>query len=389
MSAQFNRRNWIKTSAILSAGVAMAANNWSGLQAKPVAKGQVLSRKALAQMAADMPPIKARLFANENQFGPSEKAKKAIIDALPTSNLYPFMQMRKFVELLAKEEGVTPDHILLGAGSSELLLASALYYGLMQKGMRILSADPSYTYLMEIAEKYGAGWDKVPLTKDFAHDLDAMEKQVTDKTSMVYICNPNNPTGTIVPTEKLKSFCEAVSRKKPVFIDEAYIDYVADPKKQSMIDCVRKGQNVIIARTFSKVHGFAGLRMGYIVALPQTIKQLEPYCTGGMNIGGPSIMGAMSSYQDAEFISYAIKKNAESRDFLYKLLKDEGYEYIPSHANFVMFPLKMEAKKFRDEMMKRGVGIRNWEFNNQQWCRVSMGTMEQMQVFADAFKQLS
>jgi histidinol-phosphate aminotransferase len=389
MSAQFNRRSWIKTSAMLSAGVAMATSNWAGLQAKPLVKGQNLSRKILAQMAADLPPIKARLFANENQFGPSENAKKAIIEALPTSNLYPFMEMKKFTELLAREEGVTPDHILLGAGSSELLMASSIYYGLLQKGKRILSADPSYTYLMEVAETYGAGWDKVPLTKDYAHDLDAMEKKVTDKTSLVYICNPNNPTGTILQPEKLKSFCEVVSKRRPVFVDEAYIDYVDDPKKQSMIDCVRKGQNVIVARTFSKVHGFAGLRMGYIVALPETIKQIEPYCTGGMNIGGPPVMGAMSSLMDTEFINYSVKKNAESRNFLYALLKEEGYEYIPSHTNFVMFPLKMEAKKFRDEMMKRGVGVRNWEFSNKQWCRVSMGTMDQMQIFAEAFKQLS
>ncbi len=389
MPAQFNRRNWIKTSAILSAGVAMATSSWADLQAKSLAKGQTLSRKILAQMAVDMPPIKARLFANENPFGPSENAKKAIVEALSTCNLYPFMQMRKFTELLAKEEGVTPEHILLGAGSSELLMASAIHYGLMQKGKYVLSADPSYTYLMEVVQKYGAGWDKVPLTKDYAHDLDAMEKRVNDKTSLVYICNPNNPTGTVVQPEKLKSFCEAVAKRKPVFVDEAYIDYVDDPKKQSMIDCVRKGQNVIVARTFSKVHGFAGLRMGYVVALPETVKQLEIYCTGGMNIGGPSIMGAMSSYKDTEFISYSVKKNAESRDFLYRLLKEEGYEYIPSHTNFVMFPLKMDGKKFRDEMMKRGVGVRNWEFNNQHWCRVSMGTMEQMQVFAEAFKQLS
>ena len=156
-----------------------------------------------------------------------------------------------------------------------------------------------------------------------------------------------------------------------------------------MISAVKKGQNVIVARTFSKVHGFAGLRIGYVIALPETIKKIEKYGGGGMNITATSVKGAMASFTDMDHITYAVGKNKESKDFLYSVLKDEGYEYIPSYGNFVMFPLKMDGKKFRDEMMKRGVGVRNWEFNKMQWCRVSMGTMEQMQMFAQAFKELS
>ncbi len=386
MSTSFTRRNWLKAGVALTAGAA-----FHGISSQQVAAATADFRRSRlsreAQIAADMPVIKARLFANENPWGPSEKAKSAIVAAMNDSYMYPFMAQRQFTEMIAKEEGVTPEHILVGAGSSEILLAAAMYFS--KKGGDIVSADPSYDYLMEKAADYGANWVKVPLTKDYTHDLDAMAKRLGSNTRLMYVCNPNNPTGTIVQPEKLRSFCESVSAKVPVFVDEAYIDYLDDPKKHSMIECVRKGHNVIVARTFSKVHGFAGLRVGYIIAKPEIIKALDPLYTSGMDMSALSIQGAMASYQDKEFPKQVVQKTVQSREFLYKTLKDEGYEYVPSYANFVIFPVKMEAKKFTGEMMKRGVGVRNWVFNNKQWCRISIGTMEQMQIFAQAFKEIS
>jgi histidinol-phosphate aminotransferase len=381
METKINRRNWLKSGALMAAGLSLGTSKWNATEAHT---------DAVLSPLADRPVIKARLSSNENPFGPSQKARKALMEAIDDSYMYPREYTQQFKSMIAKEEGVTEEHILLGAGSSELLMASALNYTLKSgAGSSIISADPSYASLMRSASQYGSGWEKVALTKDYAHDLEAMEKKVSEKTSLVYICNPNNPTGTIVPAAKLASFCEVVAKKKPVFVDEAYIDYVDNPKKQSMMEAVRKGQNVIVARTFSKVHGFAGLRIGYVVALPETVKELSKYCTGGMNVCATSVRAAIASYTDADHLSYAIKKNAESRDFLYKVLKDAGYEYIPSHTNFVLFPLQMEGKRFTEEMMKRGVSIRNWEFDNKQWCRVSLGTMEQMQLFAGAFKELA
>jgi histidinol-phosphate aminotransferase len=216
-----------------------------------------------------------------------------------------------------------------------------------------------------------------------------MAARVNDKTSIVYICNPNNPTGIVTDPVKLSAFCESMSAKKPVFVDEAYIDYVADPKKNSMVSCIKKGQNVIVARTFSKVHSFAGLRIGYMIALPDTIKEISKFGGGGSSIAATSVMGALASYGDKEFIKYSVAKNNEVKDFLYKTLKENGYEYLPSQTNFVLFPLKMDGKRFVEEMMKRGVSIRNWEFEGKHWCRVSMGTMDQMKLFADAFRALA
>ena len=333
------------------------------------------------------PQLKARLFANENPFGPSEKAKNAIIESLSTSYQYPFMDAEMLVEKIAAYEGFDKENIMLGAGSSPLLAAAALYFS--KDGGSIISGAPSYEDLPEHAEILKAKWVKVPLTAKYELDLDAMEKAVDASTRLVYICNPNNPTGTIVDSEKLKSFCERVSKKVTVFVDEAYIDYMPDPKASSLMSSVKKGQNIIVARTFSKLYGFAGLRVGYIVAQTDMLKKLEPYSTGVICMSAPALKAALASYQDQEFLQDALKKTLLSREYLYKVLKQEGYEYIPSSTNFVMFPIKMEGERFTQEMMKRGVGLRNWKFNNQNWCRISIGRMDEMQAFEAAFKEVS
>ena len=156
-----------------------------------------------------------------------------------------------------------------------------------------------------------------------------------------------------------------------------------------MISLVSAGNNIIVARTFSKLYGFAGLRCGYVVAQPATLKDLSKYAVGNMSLSAPTVAAAIASYQEKEFLQDALKKTLASKEFLYSVLKKEGYEYIPSSANFVMFPIKMEGARFATEMSNRGVGIRFWKFNDKDWCRVSIGRMDEMQLFADAFKQIS
>ena len=247
----------------------------------------------------------------------------------------------------------------------------------------------TYDDLPDRAQQVKAKWIKVPLTAEYKLDLDAMEKAVDANTKLVYICNPNNPTATIVDTQKLKDFCERVSKKTTVFVDEAYIDYLPDPKASTMIDCVKQGHNVIVARTFSKLYGFAGLRVGYAVLPKDLATKLEPFSSGLWCMSAPAIQAALASYQDREFLDGALKKTMVSKEYLYEVLKKEGYTYIPSSTNFVMFPINMPGERFVDEMMKRGVGLRHWEFNNKSWCRISIGRMDEMQAFAEAFKEVS
>jgi histidinol-phosphate aminotransferase len=231
--------------------------------------------------------------------------------------------------------------------------------------------------------------DKGAITADYKLDLDAMEAKVDANTGLVYICNPNNPTATVVDTEKLKAFCERVSKKATVFVDEAYIDYLPDPQAASMVSMIKAGHNVIVARTFSKLYGFAGLRLGYIISQPDTIKAFEKYTTQAWSISATTLSAALAGYRETDFLNDTLKKTNASKEYLYSVLKKEGYDYIPSSANFVMFPLKMDGKKFSTEMFKRGVGIRDWKFNGKDWCRVSIGRMDEMEAFAAAFKELS
>ncbi|RYD77221.1 MAG: histidinol-phosphate aminotransferase family protein, partial [Sphingobacteriales bacterium] len=391
MANQLNRRSWIKSTALLAGAATFLSGSLEKLAAMPrnIQKSFMSDRMAdqysIFKAEESKTVIKARLSANENPFGPSAGAKKAMKKALKNSYQYPFMHMRELTEQIAAHERIKQSNIMMDAGSSPMLLGAALFYA--KNGGEIISADPSYNDLPSDAERHGAKWIKVPLTSEYKIDLEAMEAKIDTNTSLVYICNPNNPTATILDTQKLKDFCERVSKKVPVFIDEAYIDYLPDPQASSMIDCVKKGQNVIVARTFSKLYGFAGLRCGYIVAQSETIKSLSKYSTGSMSLSAPTLAAAIVAYGEKDFLTEALKKTMASKEYLYSVLKEEGYEYIPSSANFVMFPIKMEGKRFSEEMMKRGVSIRYWKFSDKNWCRVSIGTMDEMKAFEHKFRQ--
>jgi histidinol-phosphate aminotransferase len=171
-----------------------------------------------------------------------------------------------------------------------------------------------------------------------------------------------------------------------VFVDEAYIDYLPNPKEASLISNIKKGDNIIVARTFSKVYGLAGMRVGYIVAQPAMIDTLAKYNVELLPT--PSIKAAMVAYQDEDFIKMVIEKTNASRDYLFSALKAAGYSYIPSVTNFAMFPIRMEGQQFVDEMMKRSVAVRYWKFNNKEWCRVSIGRMDEMEAFVSALKEI-
>ena len=393
MKSTMNRRSWIKTSSLLTGGLTMLSGAVSAFTTTTAARITGFTRKTTQTfngetIPKDFPKLKARLFANENPFGPSEKAKKAIQDAITNSYQYPFVHLAELQKKIADYEGLKIENVMMSAGSSPLLHGTALFCN--KKGGSIISGDPTYEDLLEKATAFNSiNWVKVPLTAEHKLDLDEMEKRVDANTAMVYICNPNNPTGTVLDSSKLKAFCERVSKKTLVFVDEAYIDYLPDPEGSTLIDCVKKGQNVVVARTFSKLYGFAGLRVGYIVGQPELIKALEPYTAGWGCISATSGMAALASYQDKEYMKEALKKTLASKEYLYSVLKKEGYEYIPSATNFVMFPINMDAERFTEEMMKRGVGVRPWKFAGKEWCRVSIGKMEEMEAFAEAFKQIS
>ncbi|HVV70745.1 MAG TPA: aminotransferase class I/II-fold pyridoxal phosphate-dependent enzyme, partial [Verrucomicrobiae bacterium] len=247
--------------------------------------------------------VRARLSANENPFGPSQKARQAIIDALTLSYRYPITDRKKLIGTICAFEGIREEQLLLDAGSSPLLQAAAVCYS----GGTVVSVNPTYEDLLRRAQAVGGKVIRVPLDGEYRYDLAALESAVDETTSLVYICNPNNPTATVADMARLRSFCERVSKKTPVFIDEAYIDLVDDPQGTTLIPMVKAGHNIIVSRTFSKLYGMAGLRCGYVAAQPDVIRKLSLYANGASSISATTLAAAVASYQDKPFMEYAYK----------------------------------------------------------------------------------
>lgn len=377
-----NRRDWLRASVL--SGLSLAAAPAAFCEPEP-------------EMPVGYKPpkggtLKARLSANENPYGPSPKALKTITEAAPDGYLYAMEYARKFRKLVAETEGVPEEYVLLGAGSGELLTAASLWAAYRANaGRTIVAPDPTFDALPRSAVKHGITMDRVPLVAADGYDinLNKLNERVGSQTGMVYLCNPNNPTAITVDPAKLRAFCQAVGAKTPILVDEAYIHYTPDPKAYTMVDMVKKGSNVIVTKTFSKVHGFAGLRTGYMIAKPEILEQIALFSTGGSGLSMTTLRAAMVSLQDTDFVNYSLGKTQESKEYLYGVLKQHNYEPLPSGANFVMFPIRMKGEDFVTRMMDQGVSIRQWKFDGQYWCRVSLGTMPQMQAFADGLKVIS
>ena len=334
----------------------------------------------------DFSKVEVRLLANENPYGPSPKAIQAIAESASKGNRYVYDSSRKLEEMLAEKEGVSPDHILLAPGSTDILEKTAIVS--CMNGGNVISADPAYMSLIKTSQAVGATWKNLPLTEDHAHDLDAMADAIDGDTKLIYICNPNNPTGTITPTEDIMAFGRKVSGKVPVFIDEAYIELAMDPKVKSAVGLVQEGKDVIIARTFSKLHGMAGLRIGYMVAQPERVKTIKDLVRTEMGISVTSMEGAMASLKDESFQEKTKTLNQEAREYTMGEIKKQGFKPLPSYTSFILFPIDMPTDLFMESMLDKGIGIRTYNLDDQPYCRVSMGTMDEMKRFTKSLAEV-
>ena len=333
------------------------------------------------------PKIVARLSSNENPYGPPASAQKAVVDSVKFGNRYAGRDMFELIEKIAKKEGVTSDHLMVAPGSSDLLEKVAIV--LFMNGGNIVSADPCYMSMIKVAESVGAKWKAIPCTADWSHDLKAMEAAVDKDTKLVYVCNPNNPTGAITKGQDLLDFCSRVSEKVPVFVDEAYIELAVGADTKSMVSLLSQKKNVIVARTFSKIMGMAGLRFGYMVALPSFLKDINKITRGGFSICSTTVAAATASMEDNAFQDMTRKQNHEAKLYLYENLNKMGYKYIPSYTNFVLFPISIQGKELLSKMMAKGISVRSFDIQNKPWCRVSIGTMDEMKTFVGALETMS
>ena len=388
MTKKIDRRSWLRSTALVTSSFALTpslkAFAMHEASAAPNFKAWDWERSYAAR--PDITKLKARLLANENPYGPSDKVRLAIMESAGIGNRYGHTAAAKLIDMIAEKEGVTPEHIMLGPGSTDMLEKTAITHFI--DGGNIVSADPAYMSLIKTAMAFKAEWKSVPLTKEWAHDLPAMEAAVDKDTKLVYVCNPNNPTGSITESKALWSFCEKVADKAPIFVDEAYLEFLDKPESASMVGLVKKGKNVIIARTFSKIHAMAGLRVGYIVGLPETLEKISSMVRGNMGMSITSLKGAMASMEDLKFQENSQKWNKETREYVCEELKKLGFEPVPSYTSFVLFQIEMEGKPFLEKMFGKGVGVRAFEVFDKPYCRVSMGKMNEMKLFVETLKQV-
>jgi histidinol-phosphate aminotransferase len=309
--------------------------------------------------------------------------KKAMVAAFENSCRYPWVYNGALIKLIAEKEGVPEDHIVLMAGSMEGLKVAGITFGL---GGELITCAPTFLSMMEYAVLFGTAINWVPLTKDLDFDLDEIEKRVSAKTSLVFLCNPNNPTGKLLPAGRVLDFCESVSKKAVVFSDEAYYDYITEPNYPSMVELVKKGMNVVVSRTLSKIYGLAGIRMGYLIAKPDLAAKLRERVVANTNI--MAIEAGKAALQDKEFYRFSLQKNAEAKALLVQTLDDLKLPYLESHANFVFFQSGRDASELAKTMAEKGFIIGRPFPPLNDWCRVSTGTLEEIQLYNQAIREV-
>ena len=340
---------------------------------------------ALEEMAKGNEIVK--LNSNENPYGPSEKARQAIIEAISAGNRYPRPAISKLQKQIAEYEKVSPDQVMISAGSTELLGLFGLMAG-VHKG-QVVGCDPTFDFMLYFAEKFSAERIKVPLTSDHQYNLEGIDAAVSDRTNLVFVCNPNNPTGAELPAADLHPFCQELSKRTMVYVDEAYMEFSKYGRDSSMANMTRTNKNLVVGRTFSKVYGLAGLRVGYAIGHPDTIKKARDLMQGRMITPSvTSIAAASASLGDEEFIKHCIAKNEEAKQVVYAAFDEQGIEYIPSSTNFVLFKTdRFGDLDVRKELQRKDVLIRDYS-NVPGWARVSIGTPDEMRVFSKATKKL-
>jgi histidinol-phosphate aminotransferase len=363
-----DRRSWLKQSSLALAGLGLSP---------------LLTAAEEKKFFSPANPI--LLNSNENAYGPSSLAQKAILGAYKNSNRYPDDYIPLLKKKIADHWNVGAENILMGAGSSDIIGLSCQHVA-KTKG-HIVTGEPSYKVWNNQASSFGLTFKRVSLTDDRKPDLSKMVASIDSESRMIYFCNPNNPTGTFVDPSQLKDHAAAAAQKTFVFLDEAYAEYAELP---SLAEWAVKTPNVVVAKTFSKVYGLAGARVGYAMAHPDTIKSLssyQPWPDAGVSV--VSSAAATAALDDQAFVKECREKAKTAREMCYDCFKKYSLEYIPSSTNFILFNIDKLKGNFTSLMQAKNIYVQFREHFGGKWCRVSMGTIEEMQQFCSALKEIA
>ena len=328
----------------------------------------------------------AHLSSNENCWGPPESVMKAMNNAWKYSNRYGYPDAN-IVGEIAKHHGVKPENILLGAGSGEILDVVGTTF--LLGGKKVLGVEPSYSSVYQHATSIKTTAIKLPLGKDYRQDIPAMIKATNANAAelgLVYLCNPNNPTGQVVTAKEVKQLLDGIPKDMPVLIDEAYHHFVDDPNYATSVPYVLEGRPVIIARTFSKIAALAGMRLGYAIATPGIIEKMRPYSMGSINAlvkhGGAAALKDTASQASIKKMVIDLRKKTTSE------LNAYGYETIPSETNFFMVHIGREIQPVIQEFATKKVAVGRPFPPMTTHMRVSIGTADEMRVANDVFKKV-
>ena len=342
-------------------------------------------RRAEASLARGEPATLVQLNSNENPYGPSPRALEALARCGRIAGRYPDADEEEVRDAIARHHGVSPDRIVLGCGSSDILrMADSAF---LAAGRRVVAAEPTFEAVLLYARVTRAEASKVPLTADFRHDLPAMAAACDDRTGLVYVCNPNNPTGTVVTADELRGFLARVPPRIPVVIDEAYHHFVEHPGYRSGVEFLDRYPNVIVARTFSKIYGMAGMRLGYAVASKENAATLSAHAAWN-NVNAAGLAIAKESLADPGLVPEQRRRSNEVRRAVSAELARDGRRVIPSETNFVMIHVGRDVtpviRAFRDQ----GILVGRRFPSLAEWLRVSIGTAEEMRAFVGALRRI-
>ena len=338
-----------------------------------------------AARSSDAPRPVIDLSSNENPYGPSPAALEAMTRTQAVACRYPDSAEERVVEAIAAHHATSPDRVVLGCGSSEVLrLCDAAFLG---PGRTVVAAQPTFEAVLHYAKVTRAEAVTLPLTADFRHDLAGMERACDARTGLVYVCNPNNPTGTIVRGDALASFLERVPRTAVVVVDEAYHHFVEDPGHRSGASLVERFPNVIVTRTFSKIYGMAGMRLGYALASAANAEALRAQAAWS-NVNVAVAEAALACLADTELPARQRALLNGTRTALCQALEKQGRRYIPSETNFLMIDVGGDVKPLIQAFEARGIKVGRRFAAMPQWLRVTIGRPEETEAFFRALEEL-
>ena len=323
-----------------------------------------------------------KVASNENPLGPSPKAVAAMKEAAEKVHIYPDGGGYRLRTAIAEKFGLDRQNVVLGNGSNEII--ELIGHGFLDPGDNVIAAEHAFVVYKLMATLFGAETIEVP-DPCFVHDLEAMADAITPRTKKIFIANPNNPTGTMVGQEEIDRFMDRVPDHVMVIFDEAYYEFLPDPP--DTLKYVREGRNVVIMRTFSKIQGLAGLRIGYGLTTPDIAEILQK-CRQPFNTNAIAQAGAIAGLEDEEHQRRTREVTDEGRILLQESFEEMGLEYVPSHANFVLVRVGDGDAVF-DAMLKRGVIVRAMRgYKLPEWVRISIGTMDENRRCLDTLREV-